>query len=80
MLVAAFARKHGKQEVGVASTEMPDLPCPGLGLQQVSRGNSFFRKRPSGQDDSGTPIWSRRIMAEKNYDPAFALSLEYSDR
>ena len=79
-IVAAFASKHGISEVVVASAGN----AGSSGRCRCScraEGKALFTKnRSSGKNDSGTAVRSRLGAGGKNYDQAFSLSLEYSNR
>ena len=81
MLVAAFARKHGIQEVVVASTGNAGSSMSGVGAAAGLKVKLFLpQTAPPAKMIQALQYGADVIMAEKNYDQAFALSLEYSDR
>ena len=81
MLVAAFARKHGIQEVVVASTGNAGSSMSGVGAAAGLKVKLFLpQTAPPAKMIQALQYGADVIMAEKNYDQAFALSMEYSDR
>ena len=81
MLVAAFARKHGIKEVVVASTGNAGSSMSGVGAAAGLKIKLFLPKTaPPAKMIQALQYGAEVIMAEKNYDQAFALSLEYTKR
>ena len=81
MLVAAFARKHGINEVVVASTGNAGSSMSGVGAAAGLKVKLFLpQTAPPAKMIQALQYGAEVIMAEKNYDQAFALSLEYSKR
>ena len=80
MLVAAFARKHGIGEVVVASTGNAGSSMSGVGAAAGLQVKLFLPKTaPPAKMVQSLQYGAEVILAEKNYDQAFSLSLEYSD-
>ena len=79
MLVPAFARKHGIREVVVASTGNAGSSMSGVGAAAGLKVKLFLpQTAPPAKMIQALQYGADVIMAEKNYDQAFALSLEYS--
>ena len=78
-LVAAFARKHGIREVVVASTGNAGSSMAGVGAAAGLKIKLFLPKTaPPAKMIQALQYGADVVLAEKNYDQAFALSLEYS--
>ncbi len=79
LLVAAFARMHGLKEVIVASTGNAGSSMAGVGASAGLRVKLFLPKTaPRAKMIQALQYGADVIMAEKNYDQAFELSLQYS--
>ena len=79
-LVAAFARKHGIREVVVASTGNAGSSMAGVGAAAGLKVKLFLPKTaPPAKMIQALQYGADLVLAEKNYDQAFALSLEYSN-
>ena len=78
-LVAAFARKYGISEVVVASTGNAGSSMAGVGAAAGLKVKLFLpRTAPPAKMIQALQYGADVVMAEKNYDQAFSLSLEYS--
>jgi len=78
-LVAAFARKHRIREVVVASTGNAGSSMAGVGAAAGLKVKLFLpRNAPPAKMIQSLQYGADVILAEKNYDQAFSLSLEYS--
>ena len=77
--MAAFARKHGIREVAVASTGNAGSSMAGVGAAAGLKIKLFLPKTaPPAKMIQALQYGADVVLAEKNYDQAFALSLEYS--
>ena len=80
-LVAAFARKHGIREVVVASTGNAGSSMAGVGAAAGLKVKLFLPKTaPQAKMIQALQYGADLVLADKNYDQAFSLSLEYSKR
>ena len=80
-LVAAFARKHGIREVVVASTGNAGSSMAGVGAAAGLKVKLFLPKTaPPAKMIQALQYGADLVLADKNYDQAFSLSLEYSKR
>jgi threonine synthase len=80
-LVAAFARKHGISEVVVASTGNAGSSMAGVGAAAGLKVKLFLPKTaPPAKMIQALQYGADLVLADKNYDQAFSLSLEYSNR
>ena len=80
-LVAAFARKHGIREVVVASTGNAGSSMAGVGAAAGLKVRLFLPKTaPPAKMIQALQYGADLVLADKNYDQAFSLSLEYSKR
>jgi len=80
-LVAAFARKHGISEVVVASTGNAGSSMAGVGAAAGLKVKLFLPKTaPSAKMIQALQYGADLVLADNNYDQAFSLSLEYSNR
>ena len=80
-LVAAFARKHGIREVVVASTGNAGSSMAGVGAAAGLKVKLFLPKTaPPAKMIQALQYGADLVLADKNYDQAFSLSLEYSNR
>ena len=80
-LVAAFARKHGIREVVVASTGNAGSSMAGVGAAAGLKVKLFLPKTaPQAKMIQALQYGADLVLADKNYDQAFPLSLEYSKR
>ena len=80
-LVAAFARKHGISEVVVASTGNAGSSMAGVGAAAGLKIKLFLPKTaPPAKMIQALQYGADLVLADKNYDQAFSLSLEYSNR
>jgi len=80
-LVAAFARKHGIQDVVVASTGNAASSMAGVGAAAGLRVTLFVPKSaPRAKLVQSLQYGARVIPVDGNYDRAYELSLEYSRR
>ena len=78
-LVAAFARKHGLGEVVVASTGNAGSSMAGIGAASGLKVKLFLPKTaPPAKMIQALQYGADVVLAEKNYDQAFSLSMEYS--
>ncbi|MBC8259150.1 MAG: pyridoxal-phosphate dependent enzyme [SAR324 cluster bacterium] len=78
-LVAAFARKHAVREVVVASTGNAGSSMAGVGAAAGLKVKLVLPKTaPPAKMIQALQYGADVVLAEKNYDQAFALSLEYS--
>ena len=78
-LVAAFARKHGIREVVVASTGNAGSSMAGVGAAAGLKVKLFLPKTaPQAKMIQALQYGADLVLADKNYDQAFSLSLEYS--
>ena len=79
-LVAAFARKHGIREVVVASTGNAGSSMAGVGAAAGLKVKLFLPKTaPQAKMIQALQYGADLVLADKNYDQAFSLSLEYSN-
>ena len=79
-LVAAFARKHGIREVVVASTGNAGSSMAGVGAAAGLKVKLFLPKTaPPAKMIQALQYGADLVLADKNYDQAFSLSLEYSN-
>jgi threonine synthase len=79
-LVAAFARKHGIREVVVASTGNAGSSMAGVGAAAGLKVRLFLPKTaPPAKMIQALQYGADLVLADKNYDQAFSLSLEYSN-
>ncbi len=79
LLVAAFARKNGIDEVVVASTGNAGSSMAGVGAAAGLKVKLFLPKSaPPAKMIQSLQYGADLVLAEKNYDQAFALSLQYS--
>ena len=79
LLVAAFARKNGIDEVVVASTGNAGSSMAGVGAAAGLKVKLFLPKTaPPAKMIQSLQYGADLVLAEKNYDQAFALSLQYS--
>jgi len=79
LLVAAFARKHHIKEIVVASTGNAGSSMAGVGAAAGLKVKLFLPKTaPSAKMIQSLQYGAEVVLAEKNYDQAFSLSLEYS--
>ena len=79
-LVAAFARRHGINEVVVASTGNAGSSMAGIGAAAGLKVKLFLPKTaPPAKMIQALQYGADLVLADKNYDQAFALSLEYSN-
>ena len=79
-LVAAFARKYAIREVVVASTGNAGSSMAGVGAAAGLKIKLFLpRTAPPAKMIQALQYGADVVLAEKNYDQAFALSLEYSN-
>ena len=79
LLVAAFAKKHGIDEVVVASTGNAGSSMAGVGAAAGLKVKLFLPKTaPPAKMIQSLQYGADLVLAEKNYDQAFALSLQYS--
>ena len=80
-LVAAFARKHGISEVVVASTGNAGSSMAGVGAAAGLKVKLFLPKTaPPAKMIQALQYGADLVLADNNYDQAFSLSLEYSNR
>jgi threonine synthase len=80
LLVAAFARKNGIDEVVVASTGNAGSSMAGVGAAAGLKVKLFLPKTaPPAKMIQSLQYGADLVLAEKNYDQAFALSLQYSN-
>ena len=80
-LVAAFARKHGISEVVVASSGNAGSSMAGVGAAAGLKVKLFLPKTaPPAKMIQALQYGADLVLADKNYDQAFSLSLEYSNR
>ncbi len=78
-LVAAFARKHDINEVVVASTGNAGSSMAGVGAAAGLKVKLFLPKTaPPAKMIQSLQYGADLVLAEKNYDHAFSLSLQYS--
>jgi len=78
-LVAAFARRHGIGEIVVASTGNAGSSMAGVGAAAGLKVKLFLPKTaPPAKMIQALQYGADVVLAEKNYDQAFSLSLEYS--
>ncbi len=78
-LVSAFACKHNIKEIVVASTGNAGSSMAGVGAAAGLEVKLFLPKNaPPAKMIQSLQYGAEVILAEKNYDQAFALSLEYS--
>ena len=81
LLVAAFARKNGIDEVVVASTGNAGSSMAGVGAAAGLKVKLFLPKTaPPAKMIQSLQYGADLVLAEKNYDQAFALSLQYSKK
>ena len=81
LLVAAFARKNGIDEVVVASTGNAGSSMAGVGAAAGLKVKLFLPKSaPQAKLIQSLQYGADLVLAEKNYDQAFALSLQYSKK
>ena len=81
LLVAAFARKSGIDEVVVASTGNAGSSMAGVGAAAGLKVKLFLPKSaPPAKMIQSLQYGADLVLAEKNYDQAFALSLQYSKK
>ena len=81
LLVAAFARKNGIDEVVVASTGNAGSSMAGVGAAAGLKVKLFLPKSaPPAKMIQALQYGADLVLAEKNYDQAFALSLQYSKK
>ncbi len=81
LLVAAFARKNGIGEVVVASTGNAGSSMAGVGAAAGLKVKLFLPKTaPPAKMIQSLQYGADLVLAEKNYDQAFALSLQYSKK
>ncbi|MED5435254.1 MAG: pyridoxal-phosphate dependent enzyme, partial [SAR324 cluster bacterium] len=79
-LVAAFARKHHIREVVVASTGNAGSSMAGVGAAAGLKVKLFLPKTaPPAKMIQALQYGADLVLADKNYDQAFSLSLEYSN-
>jgi len=79
-LVAAFARKNDIPEVVVASTGNAGSSMAGVGAAAGLKVKLFLPKTaPPAKMVQALQYGAEVVLAKKNYDQAFSLSLEYSD-
>ena len=79
LLVAAFARKSCIDEVVVASTGNAGSSMAGVGAAAGLKVKLFLPKTaPPAKMIQSLQYGADLVLAEKNYDQAFALSLQYS--
>tara|TARA_B100001996_G_scaffold119735_2_gene90639 strand:- start:104 stop:1231 length:1128 start_codon:yes stop_codon:yes gene_type:complete len=79
-LVAAFARKHHIREVVVASTGNAGSSMAGVGVAAGLKVKLFLPKTaPPAKMIQALQYGADLVLADKNYDQAFSLSLEYSN-
>ena len=79
-LVAAFARKHDINEVVVASTGNAGSSMAGIGAAAGLKVKLFLPKTaPPAKMIQALQYGADLVLADKNYDQAFSLSLEYSN-
>ena len=80
-LVAAFARKHKIKEIVLASTGNAGSSMAGVGAAAGLRVKLFLPKTaPPAKMIQSLQYGAEVVLAEKNYDQAFSLSLEYSKK
>ena len=80
-LVAAFARKHNIKEIVVASTGNAGSSMAGVGAAAGQKVKLFLPKNaPPAKMIQSLQYGAEVVLAEKNYDQAFSLSLEYSKK
>ncbi len=78
-LVAAFARKYQIKEIVVASTGNAGSSMAGVGAAAGLKVKLFLPKNaPPAKMIQSLQYGAEVVIAEKNYDQAFSLSLEYS--
>ena len=81
LLVAAFARKNGINEVVVASTGNAGSSMAGVGAAAGLKVKLFLPKTaPPAKMIQSLQYGADLVLAEKNYDQAFALSIQYSKK
>ena len=81
LLVAAFARKNGIDEVVVASTGNAGSSMSGVGAAAGLKVKLFLPKTaPPAKMIQSLQYGADLVLAEKNYDQAFALSIQYSKK
>ena len=78
-LVSAFARKHKIKEIVVASTGNAGSSMAGVGAAAGLKVKLFLPKTvPPAKMIQSLQYGAKVVLAEKSYDQAFSLSLEYS--
>jgi len=81
ILVAAFARKNNIDEVVVASTGNAGSSMSGVGAAAGLKVKLFLPKTaPRAKMIQSLQYGADLVLAEKNYDQAFALSIQYSKK
>lgn len=81
LLVAAFAIRHGISEVAVASTGNAGSSMAAIAAASGLKSTIFLpEKAPRAKMIQALQYGARLITVDGNYDKAFDLSLEYSDK
>ncbi|MDX9778375.1 MAG: pyridoxal-phosphate dependent enzyme, partial [bacterium] len=81
LLVAAFAIRHGISEVAVASTGNAGSSMAAIAAASGLKSTIFLpEKAPRAKMIQALQYGARLITVDGNYDKAFDLSLEYSEK